>query len=321
MLGIIILIVLCILLYIYYKHAKKLKFDTLVMINGGVGTGKSSTTIWQGVKTHKRTHAIWWRRTHIYSKLPFKKCKSMALEEEPLLYCNIPIYKNYKKDIIYKYYRPLTTEHLLRTKRFNFKSTIIIDESSLIANSMSGKYGKDNPMAQTINEQLTLFIKLIRHELHGSYKNFLFKNNANVFINTQSKNDNHFAFDRAINQVFYITKSLTIPFFRIVWCRELLLIDSVENNFDDDIKESNSKTRWYLISKKVFNMYDSYAYSMLTDDKEIINNISEYIILSGRFEIPTLTQFKEIQENNTIFNEYVKIKEKEKEQNGQQETI
>ena len=313
---IIILIVLALITYLYVKHAKKLKFDTLVMINGGVGTGKSSTTIWQGVKTHKRTHAIWWRRTHIYSKI-FKK---MANEEEPLLYCNIPIYKNYKKNIIYKYYRPLTTEHILRIKRFNYKSTIIIDESSLVANSMTAVYSKSNPNAQTINEQLTLFIKLIRHELHGSYKNFLFKNNANVFINTQSKNDNHYAFDRAINQVLYITKSLNIPFFRIVWVRDLLLIDSVENNFNDDIKEENS-TRWYLIPKKVFNMYDSYAFSMLTDNKEIIKNISEYIVLSGRFEIATLTQFKEIQENNYIFNEYVKLKEKEKQENGQQKNV
>lgn len=310
---ILIIVGVVLFFWFFYKSIKKFRFDSIVMINGAVGSGKSSLTVYQSIKAHKKAHAIWWRRTHIY--YVFKK--RLKYEEEPLLYSNIPLYKNYKKRILYKYYRPLTTEHLLRQKRFNFKSVILIDESSLVANSTSSVYSKANPMAQQINEGLTLFLKLLRHELHGCYRN-IFGGYANLFVNTQSKNDNHFAFDRSLNQVLYITKNINIPFFRICFCRELLLIDSVENNFQDDFKEDLSN-RWYLMPKSIFNKYDSYSYSFLSDDKDKINDISKFIVLSGRFEIATFVLYNEIQESNSMFKEYIKLKESEN--NGQQEMV
>lgn len=309
---IILIIILIVLFYFYCKRNKKFHFDSIVMVNGSVGSGKSLMTIYQARRSHKKAHAIWWRRVHIWSI--FKK--SFKNEEEPLLYSNIPIYANFKKNELYKYYRPLTTEHLLRKKRFNFKSIIIIDESSLVANSTSGVVSKSNPMAIVINEQLTLFLKLIRHELHGSYRNIFGSCGANLYINTQSKNDNHFAFDRSLNQVLYITKSVNLPFFKLVYCRDLLLIDSVENNFNDDVKEDLS-SRWYLIPKKIFKMYDSYAYSFLSDDLDICSNICKYIVLSGRFEIATFVQFTEIKNSNELFFEYLRLKESEVLEDGQ----
>lgn len=313
----IIVALIILLLYLYYKHAKKFKFDSVVMINGAVGSGKSAMTFYQGIKAHRKGHAIWWRRTHIYSLL-FKKLKD---EEEPLLYCNIPVYKNIKKKELYKYYRPLTTEHILRIKRFNYKSVVCIDESSLLANSMTGSMrGQDFKEAKLINDRLTLFLKLIRQEMHGSYRN-IFGGYANMFINTQSKNDNHFAFDRCLNQVLYITKNMNIPFFRIIWCRELLLIDSVENNFNDDYKEDIS-TRWYLMPKTIFKKYNSYAYSFLTDNKEKIKEITKYIVILNRFEIPTLTSIGELIESNNIFKKEIAEKErKEQEEHGEQEMV
>lgn len=273
------------LIYLYYKHSKKFKFDSVVMVNGAVGSGKTSTTLSFALKSHKFAHQIWWRRKHIWSKI-FKKMKN---EEEPLLYSNIPL--------DYKFYVPLTTKILKREERCNFKSIIFISESSLVANSMDYK-------DKVLNEQLTLFLKLVRHEMHGAYRNLFGKSYANLYIETQSKNDNHYAFDRCISQVMYITKSVNIPFFKIVWCRELLLIDSVQNEFADDYKEDKS-TRWYLLSKKIFKRYDSYCYKFLTDDLPINNKVC-YISLKDvkYFEIPS-------------FHTYYTIKRKEDDDIGQ----
>lgn len=271
--GLIILFI-----YLYYKHAKKFKFDSVVMLNGAVGSGKTSTAVSFSINSHKFAHAIWWRRKHIWSKI-FKKMKN---EEEPLLYSNIPLQ--------YKYYVPLTTEILKREKRCNYKSVIFISESSLVANSMDYK-------DKILNEQLTLFLKLIRHELHGAYRNIFGRSYANLYIETQSKNDNHFAFDRCISQVLYLTKSINIPFFRIVWCRELLLIDSVQNNFNDDYKEDIS-TRWYLLPKAVFKKYDSYCYKFLTDDLDVVNNVCHITLKDVKyFEIPSFHIYYTIKNN------------------------
>lgn len=118
-------------------------------------------------------------------------------------------------------------------------------EVSLIATSQDYK---DIQLSQ----DLTLQLKLIRHQLHGTYRGLFGKTYPNLICETQSRNDSHYSYDRCITQTLFIIKSLNIPFFRIVWCRELLLIDSVENEFEDDFKEDKS-VRWFLIPKSVFN--------------------------------------------------------------------
>lgn len=278
---IIILIILIVILVIVFKRSKKFTFDSVVMINGCVGGGKTLLSVKIALNSINKAHAIWWRRKYIYSKI-FKKMKN---EEEPLLYSNIPIKS--------KFYTPLDNEILLRKKRMNYKSVLLIDESSLLATSLDYK-DKD------LSEELSLFLKLVRHSLRGSYRN-IFGTYPNVIINTQSKNDNHYAFDRTLNQVLYISKSITIPFFKIIWCRDLLLIDSVINNFEEDIKETETM-RWYMIPKKYFKKYDSFAYEFLTRDKEKVEQVEEYKSIKinkiKRFYIPSFHSWKEINENN-----------------------
>ena len=287
---IVILIVILIVLFIIFRRSKKMSFDSIVMINGCVGSGKSLLSVKIACSSINKAHGIWWRRTHIYSKI-FRKMKN---EEEPLLYSNIPVKS--------KFYVPLDNDILRRKKRMNYHSVMLIDESSLIATSLDYK-DKD------LSEDLSLFLKLVRHSVRGSYRNLL-GSYPNVVINTQSKNDNHYAFDRCINQVLFLTKSMNIPFFKVVWCRDLLLIDSVQNEFDDDIKESLA-TRWYLIPKKFFKKYDSFAYEFLTRDKEVVNQIEDYknVIIKGieKFYIPSFHNWKEITSSNVSINDF-KIK-------------
>lgn len=283
MVFIIICIVLVVVLFVLYKRSKKYLFDNCVMINGNVGGGKSLLSVKIAINAINKAHAIWYRRTHWYSKL----FSIMKNEEEPLLYSNIPIYYNRKKNILFKWYRPLLPEHLSRKKRFNFRSVILIDESSLVATSLDYK-------DKELSEDLSIWLKLIRHELHGTYRN-LFGTYPNLIINTQSKNDNHFAFDRCLNQVLYIFKNINIPFFRLVYVRDLLLIDSVENEFKDDIKEDLS-VRWFLVPKKYYNRYNSYAYSFLSDDFELKN--LHYKPKKNRFIISTFHNWREITKSN-----------------------
>lgn len=278
---IIIIIIAIVILFIVLKKSKKFTFDNVVMINGCIGGGKSLLSVKIAINSINKAHGIWWRRKYIWSKI-FRNIKN---EEEPLLYSNIPVKS--------KYYTPLDNDILLRKKRMHYKSVILIDESSLLATSLDYK-------DKELSESLSLFLKLVRHSLKGTYKN-IFGTYPNVIINTQSKNDNHYAFDRTLNQVLYITKSITIPFFKVIWCRDLLLIDSVINDFDDDIKESIS-TRWFLIPKKYFRKYNSYAYEFLTRDKNIVNQVEEYknvkINNIEKFYIPSFHNWKEINDSN-----------------------
>lgn len=289
---IIILILVAVFVYWYVKSMKKFRFDSVVMVNGGVGSGKTSTTLYLAIKSHRKAHKIW-KRKHMFNK---------SLEE-PLLYSNIPIMN-------YKYYSPITKEHLLRLKRFNYKSVIFLSESSLIANSMDCK----NKNLPTLNDDITEFLKLIRHELRGSYRPlFSMTTIPNLFVETQSIHDNHFAFDRCITQSIFITSSVNIPFFRVCKCRELMLFNNTINEIEDDMKESVKQYR-YFVPKKIFKMYDSTCYSVLTDNlvsankKYDVKNLKTKI----RFRIPTFHEFADITENNDYlksvgkFIEYVK---------------
>lgn len=301
MVLIIILIVVFILLFILWKRSKKFNFDSVVMINGCVGGGKSSLSVSIGLRSIRKAHHIWWRRTHLWCYMfPF-----MKNEEEPFIYSNIPLYSNRKKNILHRFYKPLTNTILNREERPHFKSVILIDESSLVATSLDYK-------DKNLSENLSIWLKLIRHELHGSYRN-LFGSYPNVIVNTQSKNDNHYSFDRCMNQVLYITKNINCFFFRIVYCRDLLLIDSVQNNFDDDIKESLS-CRWFIMFRGIFNKYNSYAYSFLSDGFNISDK--EICMYNNRFEIATFHQWREIlASNKKLYQDienYIKQQEEEK---------
>lgn len=238
------------------------------MVNGSVGSGKTSTAVYLAIRSYKKNLRAYKFRKFLHLKVE---------DEEPLLYSNIPLF-NVK-------YVPFTTDMILRRVRFNKKSIILLSESSLIANSQSNK-------SSVVNERLTLFVKLIRHELHGTYSRC-----PNMIVETQSINDNHYAFDRCITQSLYIVKKYNLPFFRVLKVRELLMFDSVVNQFNNDIEKDNILT--LIVPKSVFKKYDSYAYSVLTDNLPTnANIISEKWKIKKKFHIATLLHFNEIKKYN-----------------------
>lgn len=258
--------------------------------------GKTLTSVYLAIRSHKKSVKIW-KRKRFFHKITFRK----FTDEKPLLYSNIPLF-NYD-------YVLLDNDLILRNKRFNFHSVVLISETSLMANSMDFK-------DKHLNSDITEWLKLIRHSLHGSYRS-LFGFGAtipNLILETQSKNDNHFAFDRALNQVLYINKSWNLPFFKLVYCRDLLLIDSVENVYQDDSRDS-IVNRWYLVPKKYFKYYDSFCYSFLTDKLSSKDNVN-YVYQTKKkrkklsFKVPTFHKFEDIENNNDILdNEGIEYKE------------
>lgn len=244
LLIIILVLIVLIILYVLYKHKfKNLKLDALTMVNGGVKSGKTTLQVILAIKDYKK-RKFKWKIQKIFCKVLRKNPP-----EEPLLYSNIKL-----RNIPYV---ELTEDLIMRRKRFNYKSVLLISESSLMIDSMSYK---DNDL----NERVTLFVKLWGHETHG----------GSCYIETQAINDNHFAFKRCLNKYIWI-HSLTknIPFVLVFRVRELMYSEDVStNSFNEDIEET---TKLLIFSKKWWKYFDCYTYSVFTDSLESVTETIE----------------------------------------------
>lgn len=243
-----IIIIVVIVLVLAFIKWKRLKLDSVVMINGGVKCGKTTLAVALAIKKHKK-NVLEYKLKCVLNKF-FRKKKVL---EEPLLYSNIPL--NYP-------YVPLSTEIIAREKRCNYKSVVLISEMSLVIDSMS--YEND-----LINEQVTLFIKLFGHSTRG----------GSCFIETQALGDNHYAIKRCIGRYFWIHSLIkVIPFVLIYRVREMAYSDGaqVSNVFNEDVEES---LKMVIISKSVWKVFDTYCYSSFTDDLEretqVVKNVKD----------------------------------------------
>lgn len=240
----IIIIIAIILLIVVRKMFKVPKVNNLVMITGGVKSGKSTFGVYLTIKTWKRNHRAWRVRKWFRKLLRIKK-----EEEEPLLYSNIPLKMKYV---------PLTEDLLTRKTRFNYKSAIYIGEVSLVSNSMNFKN-------QELNDEQLLFYKLIAHETKG----------GTVVLDTQCIQDTHYAIKRSISEYFYIHHTIKIPFFVILYMREDRYSEdgTVLSQYNEDTEESLKRV---IIPKRVWKKFDCYCYSVMTDslkaERHVIDN-------------------------------------------------
>lgn len=242
MIYLIVFIIVLLVIWSIARKRKKLTFDCITLIVGGVKCGKTTFQVYNALKEIKKRKRKW-----KFKKLFYKLLQKEFNDEEPLLYSNIPL----KTD-----YVPISTDLLERQKRFNFKSVILLSETSLIADSMTIK-DKD------LNERLNLFYKLIGHETHG----------GSVFVETQNPSDNHYSLKRCIARFIYI-HHLTkwVPFFLIFKVREMAYLDgmNIENNVNEDLDET---MKWIIIPKRIWKKFDAYCYSELTDNLESSVNL------------------------------------------------
>ena len=237
--GLIIAVAVIILYIIYRKNFKILKVPAVCLVTGAPKTGKSLICTCLSIKDYKKRHRKWWILTHIFRK-------NM---EEPLYYTNVTIsfgsLKRKKPHRLDKNIVHITLDHLLRNIRFNYKSVIYIQESSLMADNMDFN-DKDR------NVELSLFNKLIAHETRGGV----------LYYDTQNALDNHYSIKRVSSNFFFIQKNINFLLFHVLYVREMISTDLGSNDFIDDI---DTTTRKVLVPFWYHHKYDRYEFSYLTD--------------------------------------------------------
>ncbi len=279
---IIILIAIIFLILWLLWHCRPFHNETILLITGGVGVGKTSTGLYTAMKSFRKKLF----RYNIKTKILRKKNV-----EKPCFYCNMPLY-----DFEYKQF---TIEHLLREKRFEYDSVIFLNEISLIADSMLAyNIGKDKAR-EYVNQQLQLFCKLIRHETKGK--------GITLILDTQNPNDMAKGGDRAITTTTHLTSCIKwLPFIRIVKGRNLTLnIENVQNNVNssEDIENTDF---WRIVPKSIFKKYNSYCYEFLSRDLPIDTDFIKYDktnlkkkdFYNLRFIIPTINNYGELDKSN-----------------------
>lgn len=242
MIAILIIAGVIFALYLIHKFFKIPKCGNLVLVTGGVKTGKSTLSVRLVYKLIRQQRRKVWILNHILHPilgwLPGIG-KKFAKRPRPLVYSNIPLNMPYV---------PVTKDLLLRKSRFVYGSIIYLCESSLVADSMSFK-------DEIVNEELLLFNKLIAHETKG----------GTLIYDTQSVSDNHYAIKRCLNSYFYIHHKLVVPFFVILYVREMIF--SEDNNAVNAVNEDvEASLRMVVVPKRTWKLFDCYCYSALTDD-------------------------------------------------------
>lgn len=282
---IIFIILLSILfLWIYNKFMSRFKFPkvgSLAVVTGGVKCGKSSFGLGLALSNYKRVHRRW-KFSKFICKL-FKK----PIPEEPLLYSNIPLGVPYVE---------LDDDLINRRKRFRYGSVIFVDEANLLADSMSFS-------DKSQNERIAIFSALIGHETKGG-----------LLIYTCHNIDRlHYGIRDTASQYFYI-HSLTkwIPFFVVANVRERVIGEDTLNVETKDVELSLRKV---ILKKSVWKKFDSYAYSILTDDKSIKDDVVDGSKLKD-LKVRKFLSFKNWNDNELAkffqkFNQKEKNNEKE----------
>lgn len=250
-----IVIVAVIAVIFILKLFKVPKIGCIGMVTGGVKCGKSMLSVHLALRKYKSQRRKW-KVKKFFCKL-FKKEEP----EEPGLYSNVKLAG--------VPFTLLTTDVITRHVRLPYGSVVYIQEASLFADSMTFK-------DMEINERLLLFNKLFGHETRGGY----------LIYDTQSIQDNHYAVKRCINSYFWIHHNVKLPFFCILFVRELFYSEdnSAINTIDSDVEDD---LKMILIPKKVWKQYDAYCYSVFTDALPIYKNIT-YLPLKTFGKLPDL---------------------------------
>ena len=160
MVDIILIILVVVIAYFVYRYLKPyfVKYDTTILYCGGLGSGKSLNSVKQVLLLYKKNHNKW--LVHKYwnnFKNLFRKSdnKKLFIEEEPLIYSNIPI--RIKKN---KLSTMLNKEHLMLKERINQKSIVFIDELPTLVNQF-------NWSIKEVKYNLNEFITFFRHYIGG----------------------------------------------------------------------------------------------------------------------------------------------------------
>lgn len=252
-LGLIVLIALLVVgviifACVVYHKIKKVKVDSVYFVSGGVKTGKSVVSVFLVIMKYLKNVLGYYIRLGLLHELRYmtfnnsaKIINAIQESKKPMLYSNIPLR--------YIRYNNFTKEILFREVRIPNKSCLLIDEASLVADSML--YGDKD-----INSNLLVFYKLWGHYSHG----------GTMLVNSQAIGDNHYSLKRCMSKYLYIYSRTKVPFVTIFKVREMVYSDdnSNINVTDKDIEKSDLMT--IIMPNFIYKLYDCYCYSIFTDE-------------------------------------------------------
>lgn len=273
-----IIIVVLVVLFLLFRRRKALKEPNVFCITGGVKTGKSTVALHLARRKYKKM-LFEWKIKRFFCKI-FKK----PIPEKPLFYSNIKLAFDYV---------PVTKEILLRQERIRYKSVMLIDESSLVADSMDFK-------DYETNYDLKLFNKLYGHETRGGY----------LYYDTQVMRDNHYAIKRCMNSYLWIHHCVKwLPFVILAQVQELFFSEDGEmvNINNGDVED---QLRWLVIPKSIWKKFDCYTYSVFTDNLPVAEKVqhgckrdlkTDYILELGSQKWKDLKVKKEVKERGREF--------------------
>lgn len=248
----IIIALMILALWLYFKYFKLYKAQTINFIDGSLGTGKTFLTVSLAVRWTKKEQRRWKIKTKVYEllaktkKQKFVKKYQELKNEKPMLYTNIALDSERIEHV-------LLTKDLLSRKnyRFTYRSILLIDEFSLVADQM--QYKNDE-----INERLLEFFKLFRHQTRS----------GRIFINSQTTNDLHYSLKYTMTNYLFISRRIRLPFVSLLKVQEMIYIADKQGNqqvtyMTDGDYTDNLKTM--IVLNKYFKYYDTYGYSIFTD--------------------------------------------------------
>lgn len=281
------------LLWFFIFKVKHLKVPDVYLVTGGVKTGKSFVSVYLAVRQYKR-NCRKVKITNFFIKIInvfkgiFKK-PYICNKEMPMLYSNMHL-RNVK-------YNLLTLDIIKRKVRIPVKSVVLIDEVSLLADSMLAFHKRDDKL---IHEQLLLFVKLFGHYCGGT-----------LIVNTQCLQDCHMAFRRCVSKYLWIDNKRKFPFFSLLQVRELAHSEDkdIVNNFDKDTEVDN---RPLFIWNKYMKYYDYRCYSIFTDGLRLqVNYDNPVKDKHDSLKTSVLLTLQDFQTLKEFANKGVKVVEKE----------
>lgn len=243
-LGILVvaLVIGAFLVWKFVVKPHKITHDSTILFTGGLGSGKTKSSVSAAIKSIKAAVSAW-RRAYFWALVKwrlfgvFKNEPKPERGEKPILFSNIPVRWGWPWARSYSY--QLTREMFLFKERIPCGSVVLVDELPQFANQFEWA----NPLVQNeVNEFFTFF----RHYVGG------------VFIaNAQSLDEVESHIRRKLNCYYYCFDFSPILWLfyrmRVLKCR----VGDVSVSLDSDFLDDNAK---WVYGTFLFKHYESRCY-------------------------------------------------------------
>lgn len=211
--------------------------DTIIIITGGNGSGKSFFSINQIAITQLRK-----KRLEVFFKNinPIRRLiKKQPKIPRPVMISNIPIRISLREMSM-----PLEFNPFVLQERFPEKCVVVIDEINLFLSQMDYKIESE----EQLNESITLF----RHQTK----------NGVLIANTQNVNKTHWIFrycaNRSYNLCEFRKPILGLPILAWVKCRHISIGDDIKTVEEGNVEEGRRNLFCFF---PIFRRYDTHCYS------------------------------------------------------------